>query len=121
MKKILLIILIIGSFLSCKTRTVVERHDSIVVRNRIDTFKIYVKDSVSIRTSNDTIYQDRFSIVYRDKVTERTDTIRQNKEVPVEVEVVREVVPTWCWWLLGGVILLFLFFVIRIVLWIVKR
>ena len=36
-------------------------------------------------------------IVYKDKIIKQTEY----KEVPVEVEVVKKVVPSWCWWLLG--------------------
>ena len=38
------------------------------------------------------VYQDRKVVEYRDSVS--------IKEVPVEVEVIRKVVPKWCWYLL---------------------
>ena len=49
-------------------------------------------------------------IVYKDKIVERIEY----KEVPVEVEVVKKVVPGWCWWLLGINILAIIVFAIRL-------
>ena len=49
-------------------------------------------------------------IVYKDKIVTKTEY----KEVPVEVEVVKKVVPSWCWWLLGINILTAIGFAIRL-------
>ena len=49
-------------------------------------------------------------IVYKDKIVERIEY----KEVPVEVEVEKKVVPGWCWWLLGINILAAIGFAIRL-------
>ena len=49
-------------------------------------------------------------IVYKDKIITKTEY----KEVPVEVEVVKKVVPGWCWWLLGINILATIVFAIRL-------
>ena len=49
-------------------------------------------------------------IVYKDKIVERIEY----KEVPVEVEVEKKVVPGWCWWLLGINILATIVFTIRL-------
>ena len=49
-------------------------------------------------------------IVYKDKIIKQTEY----KEVPVEVEVVKKVVPGWCWWLLGINILTAIVFAIRL-------
>ena len=49
-------------------------------------------------------------IVYKDKIIKQTEY----KEVPVEVEVVKKVVPGWCWWLLGINILVAIGFAIRL-------
>ena len=49
-------------------------------------------------------------IVYKDKIVTKTEY----KEVPVEVEVVKKVVPGWCWWLLGINILVIIGFAIRL-------
>ena len=49
-------------------------------------------------------------IVYKDKIVTKTEY----KEVPVEVEVVKKVVPEWCWWLLGINILAIIVFAIRL-------
>ena len=49
-------------------------------------------------------------IVYKDKIITKTEY----KEVPVEVEVEKKVVPSWCWWLLGINILATIGFAIRL-------
>ena len=49
-------------------------------------------------------------IVYKDKIVERIEY----KEVPVEVEVEKKVVPSWCWWMLGINILAIIVFAIRL-------
>ena len=49
-------------------------------------------------------------IVYKDKIITKTEY----KEVPVEVEVEKKVVPGWCWWLLGINILTAIGFAIRL-------
>ena len=49
-------------------------------------------------------------IVYKDKIV--TETVY--KEVPVEVEVVKKVVPSWCYWMLGINILTAIVFAIRL-------
>ena len=49
-------------------------------------------------------------IVYKDKIVTKTEY----KEVPVEVEVEKKVVPSWCWWLLGINILAIIVFTIRL-------
>ena len=49
-------------------------------------------------------------IVYKDKIIKQTEY----KEVPVEVEVVKKVVPGWCWLLLVINILVIIVFAIRL-------
>ena len=49
-------------------------------------------------------------IIYKDKIIKQTEY----KEVPVEVEVVKKVVPGWCWWMLGINILAAIVFAIRL-------
>ena len=49
-------------------------------------------------------------IVYKDKIVTKTEY----KEVPVEVEVVKKVVPGWCWLLLVINILTIIVFAIRL-------
>lgn len=61
----------------------------------------------SIENKKDSI---KTKIVYKDKIVTKTEY----KEVPVEVEVEKKVVPSWCWWLLGINILATIVFVIRL-------
>ena len=72
---------------------VTEYRDSIVTRYLHDTIQTYEKDSIYIHAKGDTIYRERWSIRYRDKVVERHDTIYQATQKH-DVEI-REVVPTY--------------------------
>ena len=61
----------------------------------------------SIENKKDSI---KTKIVYKDKIVTKTEY----KEIPVEVEVEKKVVPSWCWWLLGINILVIIGFAIRL-------
>ena len=61
----------------------------------------------SIENKKDSI---KTKIVYKDKIVTKTEY----KEVPVEVEVMKKVVPGWCWWMLGINILVIIVFAIRL-------
>ena len=61
----------------------------------------------SIENKKDSV---KTKIVYKDKIVTKTEY----KEVPVEVEVEKKVVPSWCWWLLGINILVIIGFAIRL-------
>ena len=61
----------------------------------------------SIENKKDSI---KTKIVYKDKIVTKTEY----KEVPVEVEVEKKVVPSWCCWLLGINILVIIGFAIRL-------
>ena len=76
-----------------KCLPVTEYRDSVVVRLQHDTIQTYEKDSIYIHQKGDTIYRERWSIRYRDKVVERHDTIFQATQKH-DVEV-REVVPSY--------------------------
>lgn len=95
---------------------VTEYRDSVVVRLQHDTIQTYEKDSIYIHAKGDTVYRERWSIRYRDKVVERHDTIYQSDNKH-DVEI-REVIPdfyngcTWAFWIL--VVLLVIAAVIRI-------
>ena len=61
----------------------------------------------SIENKKDSI---KTKIVYKDKIVTKTEY----KEVPVEVEVEKKVVPNWCWWSLLINILTAIVFAIRL-------
>lgn len=93
---VVILLLLAWMLSACKTTTclpVTEYRDSVVVRLQHDTIATYEKDSIYIHTKGDTIYRERWSIRYRDKVVERHDTIYQSDNKH-DVEV-REVVPTY--------------------------
>lgn len=90
-----------------------------VYMNRVQLDSIYMRDSVFIEKSGDTIREFQYKYVYRFK--DRIDTLYISKtdsiQVPYPVEVVKYKTPQWCWWTLGGVILLFVPYIVK---WITK-
>lgn len=90
-----------------------------VYLNRVQLDSIYMRDSVFIEKSGDTIREFKYKYIYRFK--DRTDTLYLSKtdsiQVPYPVEVVKYKTPQWCWWALGGIVLLLVPYIVK---WIAK-
>ena len=90
-----------------------------VYLNRVQLDSIYMRDSVFIEKSGDTIREFQYKYIYR--FNDRIDTLYISKtdsiQVPYPVEVVKYKTPQWCWWALGGVILLLVPYIVK---WITK-
>lgn len=90
-----------------------------VYLNRVQLDSIYMRDSVFIEKSGDTIREFQYKYIYRFK--DRTDTLYISKtdsiQVPYPVEVVKYKTPQWCWWALGGIVLLLVPYIVK---WITK-
>lgn len=90
-----------------------------VYMNRVQLDSIYMRDSVFIEKSGDTIREFQYKYIYRFK--DRIDTLYISKtdsiQVPYPVEVVKYKTPQWCWWALGGIVLLLVPYIVK---WITK-
>lgn len=90
-----------------------------VYLNRVQLDSIYMRDSVFIEKSGDTIREFQYKHIYRFK--DRIDTLYISKtdsiQVPYPVEVVKYKTPQWCWWTLGGIVLLLVPYIVK---WITK-
>lgn len=90
-----------------------------VYLNRVQLDSIYMRDSVFIEKSGDTIREFQYKYIYRFK--DRIDTLYISKtdsiQVPCPVEVVKYKTPQWCWWTLGGIVLLLVPYIMK---WITK-
>lgn len=90
-----------------------------VYLNRVQLDSIYMRDSVFIEKSGDTIRESQYKYIYRFK--DRIDTLYISKtdsiQVPYPVEVVKYKTPQWCWWALGGIVLLLFPYIMK---WITK-
>ncbi|WP_279056966.1 hypothetical protein [Barnesiella intestinihominis] len=90
-----------------------------VYLNRVQLDSIYMRDSVFIEKSGDTIREFQYKYIYRFK--DRIDTLYISKtdsiQVPYPVEVVKYKTPQWCWWTLGGIVLLLVPYIVK---WITK-
>jgi len=90
-----------------------------VYLNRVQLDSIYMRDSVFIEKSGDTIREFQYKYIYRFK--DRIDTLYISKtdsiQVPYPVEVVKYKTPRWCWCALGGIVLLLVPYIVK---WITK-
>lgn len=90
-----------------------------VYLNRVQLDSIYMRDSVFIEKSGDTIREFQYKYIYRFK--DRIDTMYISKtdsiQVPYPVEVVKYKTPRWCWWVLGVIVLLLVPYIVK---WIAK-
>ena len=86
-----------------------------VYLNRVQLDSIYMRDSVFIDKSGDTIREFQYKYIYRFK--DRIDTLYISKtdsiQVPYPVEVVKYKTPQWCWWTLGGIVLLLVPYIMK--------
>lgn len=89
----LLWLCLLNSCKTCECLPSIEYRDSIVTRYYHDTIQTYEKDSVFIHARGDTVWRERWSIRWRDKIVERHDTIYQDRQT--ETVRVEKVVPTF--------------------------
>ena len=114
----LMLALVLRGCKTCECFPSIEYRDSIVTRYHHDTIQTYEKDSVFIHSRGDTVWRERWSIRWRDKIVERHDTIYQDRQT--ETVRVERVVPTYykgvslAFWIL--VVLLLLATAIRILI-----
>lgn len=71
--------MILGPVGSCSVYRFPQQWQEIGVVRKIDSVFFYAKDSVAVRSKNDTIFVDKWHIRYRDKTT--CDTIVNEKVV----------------------------------------
>ena len=97
---------------------VVPVYDTLKLETSVAMAQAYVDTTThtlrgSIQNKKDSIktiikYKEHIVVEYRDSVSVQT--------IPVEVPVIKKVVPSWCWWLLGLNILILILFAIRLYL-----
>ena len=90
---VLLLAWVLRGCKTCECLPSVEYRDSIVTRYHHDTIQTYAKDSIFIHQKGDTVWRERWSIRWRDKIVERHDTIYCDQEK--ETVRVEKVVPTY--------------------------
>ena len=95
----------------CSPRILVREvvRDSLIVRTTLDSVYLYEKDSIFVKQKGDTVWLERWSIRYKDKLIEKKDTTYINKVEVKEVAVPAKL--NWWqrwqirsfWWLFGVV------------------
>ena len=115
----LMLALVLRGCKTCECFPSIEYRDSIVTRYHHDTIQTYEKDNVFIHAKGDTVWRERWSIRWRDKIVEKHDTIVDTRH---EVQVQREryvpkyySVVSWGFWIFVVLLLL------RIAWWVVKK
>ncbi len=116
MKKQIIILSVFAALLfigGCSPRILVREvvRDSLIVRTTLDSVYLYEKDSIFIKQKGDTVFFERWSIRYKDKIIEKKDTAYINNVEVKEVAVPAQL--TWWqkwqirsfWWLFGVVVI----------------
>ena len=99
MKKQILILSLFATLFftsGCSPRILVREvvRDSLIVRTTLDSVYLYEKDSIFVKQKGDTVWLERWSIRYKDKLIEKKDTTYINK-----VEVKEVAIPAKLnWW-----------------------
>ena len=97
----------------CSPRILVREvvRDSLIVRTKLDSVYLYEKDSIFVKQKGDTVFFERWSIRYKDKLIEKKDTAYINKVEVKEVAVPAQL--NWWqrwqmrsfWWLAGALVI----------------
>jgi len=106
----------------CSPRVLVREvvRDSLIVRTTLDSVYLYEKDSIFVKQKGDTVWLERWSIRYKDKLIEKKDTAYINKVEVKEVAVPAEL--NWWqrwqirsfWWLFGIVVVVIAWQIIKL-------
>ena len=106
----------------CSPRVLVREvvRDSLIVRTTVDSVYLYEKDSIFVKQKGDTVWLERWSIRYKDKLIEKKDTTYINRVEVKEVAVPAQL--NWWqkwqirsfWWLFGVVVVVIAWQVIKI-------
>ena len=116
-KQIIILSLFAALFFTsgCSPRIVVHEsvRDSLIVRTKLDSVYLYEKDSIFVKQKGDTVFFERFSIRYKDKLIYKKDTTYINKIEIKEVAVPAQLNWWQRWqirsfWWLAGVLVIFL-------------
>ena len=94
-------------------KEVVPELDTLYMETTVAKAKAYLDTNLNILKGE---MKNKKEIIYKDKIVYRDSIIIQKQEVPVEVEVVKKVVPGWAYYSLGLNILILSFFLGRLIL-----
>ena len=92
-------------------KEVVPEMDTLYMETTVAKAKAYLDTNLSILKGE---MKNKKEIIYKDKIVYRDSIIIQKQEIPVEVEVVKKVVPGWAYYSLGLNILILSFFLGRL-------
>lgn len=92
-------------------KEVVPELDTLYMETSVAKAKAYLDTNLNTLKGE---MKNKKEIIYRDKIVYRDSIVIQKQEVPVEVEVEKKAVPSWCWWMLGINILVIIGFAIRL-------
>ena len=109
-------------FSGCSPRILVREvvRDSLIVRTVLDSVYLYEKDSIFVKQKGDTVWLERWSIRYKDKLIEKKDTTYIDKVEIKEVAVPAQL--NWWqrwqirsfWWLFGVVVIVVAWQIIKL-------
>lgn len=92
-------------------KEVVPELDTLYMETSVAKAKAYLDTNLNILKGE---MKNKKEIIYKDKIVYRDSIIIQKQEIPVEVEVVKKVIPKWVYYSLGLNILVIIGFAIRL-------
>ena len=92
-------------------KEVVPELDTLYMETSVAKAKAYLDTNLNTLKGE---MKNKKEIIYRDKIVYRDSIIIQKQEVPVEVEVVKKVIPKWVYYSLGINIIVIIVFAIRL-------
>lgn len=108
------------AFSGCKTtRYIPVETVKTVYQNTTDTIRDSIKHVVKVKEyiKGDTVYQDRVEYLYKDRWRTHDSIIIQRDSVPYPVEVIKEVekqvTPWYDWLIIGGLLTVVLYLLIK--------
>ena len=122
--KIIILSLFAALFFSfgCSPRIIVHEsvRDSLITRTKLDSIYIYERDSFYVEKKGDTVFFNKYSIKYRDKIVKVNDTTFINKVEVKEVAVPAKL--NWWqrtqinlfWWLFSVIAIIIVWQIIKI-------
>ena len=94
-------------------KEVVPELDTLYMETTVAKAKAYLDTNLNTLKGE---MKNKKEIIYRDKIVYRDSIVFQKQEVPVEVEVVKKVIPRWTYYSLGLNILILFYFLGRLIL-----
>ena len=115
----MLFVLSLSSCRTCTPQLIIR--DSIQNKYLHDSIDVYKHDSIRVIERGDTVLVDTWHTLIKYKETAKVDSFYIAKTFEKKVPVIKEVVPTWCWYLLAFFVGFLVFGIVKLILYLKLR